>query len=208
MQIKRIVCGPLSVNTYIASKEGSSDCVVIDPGDAAPILQYLLDSGLHCTDILLTHGHFDHIYGVHDLKQVTGARVSIHECDAPMLESSTDSLAAILGYVVEPVPTDVRLQDGDILEAAGMTFRVLHTPGHSQGCVCYLEEQERLAFCGDIVFFESVGRADFSHSDPQMLKESIRTKIYTLSAETELYPGHGGKTSVDHESKYNPFVRP
>jgi len=208
MQIKRLVCGPLSVNSYILWRDGASDCAVVDPGDAEPILQYLLDNGLRCTEILLTHGHFDHIYGMHDLWKVTGARVIIHEADASMLESSKDSLAMILGYMVQPVTADVRVSDGDIVSAAGYDFSVLHTPGHTKGGVCYVCETENLAFSGDTVFYESVGRADFSHSDPNDLMESIRRKVYGLSDSIVLYPGHGAQTSVGHEKKYNPFVRP
>lgn len=208
MQIKRIVCGPLSVNSYIIFKDGASDCAVIDPGDAEPILQYLLDNGLRCTEILLTHGHFDHIYGVHDLAKVTGAKIIIHDDDASMLESSSDSLAMILGYVVQPVPADVHAEDGDKIMAAGMPFTVIHTPGHSMGGVCYLSDEEPIAFCGDTIFYESVGRSDFSHSDPQDLMASIREKIYAFDENITLYPGHGGKTTVAHEKRYNPFVRP
>jgi len=208
MQIHRLICGPLSVNSYIVSKEGSSECAVIDPGDAAPILQYLMDQGLHCTEILLTHGHFDHIYGVHDLAMMTKAKVIIHESDASMLESSKDSLAMILGYMVQPISADLCIQDGDKIEAAGMTFRVLHTPGHTPGGVCYVSTEEPIAFSGDTVFFESVGRTDFSHSNPNDLRDSIQKKIYSLDEGTTLYPGHGNETTVSHEKKYNPFVRP
>jgi len=208
MQIKRLVTGPLSVNSYVISKAGSTDCAVIDPGDAEPILQYLFDTGLKCTEILLTHGHFDHIYGVHDLWKMTGARVIIHAADASMLESSKDSLAMILGYAISPVSADIQVKDGDTVEAAGIRFSVLHTPGHTKGGVCYVAEEESVAFCGDTIFCESVGRTDFSHSNPQDLLQSIRGKLYSLDESIVLYPGHGGETSIAHEKRCNPYVRP
>lgn len=206
MEILRIPCGPLSVNSYIVYRQGTDACAVIDPGDAEVLLARMAEEGLRCTHILLTHGHFDHIFGLSDLARATGAEVCIHGDDAQMLADSRASLATMLRVALPPVTPNRLLMDGEQIEAGGCRFRVLHTPGHTQGGVCLVEDDVQAAFCGDTIFFEGVGRTDFPHSDAAMLMDSITRKIFSLDDATTLYPGHGEETTVGHERKHNPYL--
>lgn len=136
-------------------------CAVVDPGDGEAVLERLQREGLACGLILLTHGHFDHIWGVQALSAATGAPVAIHEDDADKLQSSRKSLALMIGRPLPKAQASRLLHDGDTLRCGALSFRVLHTPGHSEGGVCYVLEREGVIFCGDTLFFEGVGRHGF-----------------------------------------------
>ena len=206
MRLVRMICGPLSVNTYIVGAQNTDECVVIDPGDAAPVIGYLEKTGLRCTHILITHGHYDHIGGVSELHEFSHAIVCIHEKDAAMLKSKRSSLAGMIGAQFLESDADVLLHDGDEFDAAGLHFRVLHTPGHSRGGVCYVLDQERVIFCGDTLFFESAGRTDFPGCSQKELYRSIVEKLYALEGDYDVYCGHEIQTSLAHERANNPFT--
>ncbi|MDO4564111.1 MAG: MBL fold metallo-hydrolase [Clostridia bacterium] len=206
MEINTVTCGALATNTYIVYREGSKTCAVIDPADGERVLQALKECGKDCTHILLTHGHFDHIYGVQAVKEATGAEICIHELDSNALTSSRSSLAILVMEILPPQKADRLLKDGDIIHTAGLTFRVVHTPGHSEGSVMFVSDEDRLAFCGDTVFFESVGRTDLPGSSTQALIDSFFNKVLPLTG-YHLYPGHDEETSVAHEAQFNPLIR-
>ncbi len=206
MKIHTLPCGPLMANTYIVYADGHDDCVVIDPADARLVLNTLKDFNKTCTHILLTHGHFDHIYGVKELKDATGALLCIHELDANALCSNRASLAVLVRELLPPVRPNRLLKEGDIIEAAGLNLRVIHTPGHSPGGVVYAVDDEKAAFCGDTVFFESVGRTDMPGCSTQALIDSFFHKVMPLVG-FRLYPGHDEETTVAHEAQYNPLIQ-
>lgn len=206
MRLDTIACGPLGVNTYAVSAEGAGTCAVIDPGDAAPVLERLHARGQQCTHILITHGHFDHIWGAAALAEATGAHLAVHELDAAKLQSTRASLALLIGRRLPEAVPDVLLHDGDTLACAGLTFRVLHTPGHSEGGVCYLVEGKRVIFCGDTVFLDGVGRTDFPGASERTLYRSIAERLFPLEGDYVLYPGHGPETTLEHERANNPFM--
>ena len=158
MRLIWLTCGALAVNTYIIGGDNRSDCVVIDPGEAEPVLERLKQEKLTCTHILITHGHFDHIGGAAQLKRETGAKLYIHELDAPKLSSNRGSLSVLVGRSIEKTEADILLHDGDVVEAAGLIIRVLHTPGHCEGGVCYVLDEQRVIFCGDTLFCDGAGR--------------------------------------------------
>ncbi len=206
MHIETIVCGPLDVNCYVLWEENGS-CVLIDPAEEAPVLDYIAAKSLTCTHILLTHGHFDHIGGIAAIKEKTGALVCIHREDSGMLTSDFESLGAMMGFQTAPVRPDLLLEDGDVIEVAGTKIRVIHTPGHTQGGVCYLEQESRVLFTGDTIFRLGAGRADFPGSDERDLYRSIINKLFTLEGDYTLYPGHNRPTTMEMERERNTFIR-
>lgn len=206
MQLISLPCGPLAVNTYIVSDGVGGPCAVIDPGDARVVLDCLRHEGNTCEQILLTHGHFDHIWGVSELIAATGASVAIHENDADKLQSSRKSLAVLIGRALPAAKASRLLRDGDTVSCGELLFSVIHTPGHSEGGVCYVLQQERVIFCGDTLFQDSVGRTDFPGANPATLVRSVRERLFPLLGDYTLYPGHGPATTLAHERRCNPFV--
>ncbi len=207
MEVKRLDTGYMGTNTYVLYGGEPGACVVIDPADDRPVLDFMAENGLRCTHILLTHTHFDHIMGVAGLKAATGALVCAHADDAPGLHDASISLARMTSFAVEPSEADVVLQDGDTLAAAGFTLRVLHTPGHSAGGVCYvLEAPRKVIFSGDTLFYRSVGRTDLPHGSQSELLASIRNKLFTLEGDYLVYPGHGPATRLADERAGNPYA--
>ena len=202
MEIIAIPCGPVMANSYIVRREGSPTCAVIDPADARFICDELQKKGLACTHILLTHGHFDHVWGAADLKAKTGAKVYIHEADSSMAEGKASYISA-MSYGLKPCAADVFVREGDRIEAGGLTFRVLETPGHTKGGVCYIVDDEQVVFTGDTLFCESVGRTDLG-GNMRELMDSLFHKLYALEGYT-VYPGHEESTTIEHEKQFNPM---
>lgn len=212
MNVIRIPTGPLGTNTYIvhsdnADIDGRIPCVVIDPAASMPVLKTLEEKGLKCTHILLTHGHFDHIMGVKKLRDAEDAKVFIHAADAAALSGGEGSLAFMAGAYVQPCEVDRRLSDGDEFTAAGIDFRVIATPGHTPGGVCYLIESEKTVFTGDTLFRLSVGRTDLAGGDGEQLYESILYRLFSLQGDYRLLPGHEGESTLDYERKHNPYMK-
>lgn len=207
MEIKRIVAGPLEVNTYLLVDGEQRRGAVIDPGTATrELLQAVADAqrdGVVFTHILLTHGHFDHVGGVEKVKQLTGAQVAIHSGDAPMLTEPQLNLSQGFGFSVRAVPADLLLEDGQTLTVGGTTLRVLHTPGHSPGGVCYVMNHH--IFSGDTLFCRSVGRTDFPGSYAPDLRASLQ-KLRALEENAVVHPGHGPQTTLDEEKAENPYL--
>ncbi len=196
---------PFFENTYLVYDQDSLEGVVIDPGcSPAKILKEIKDNKLKIKYILLTHGHADHIAGLTGLAQETKAPVLVHEFDAPYLEDPAKNLSGFMGApVIAPKPQQL-LRDGSEVSVQGITFRVLHTPGHTPGSVCYLTQAG--LFSGDTIFQESIGRTDFPGSSSDNIIRSIKEKIWALPGSTAIYSGHGEPTTVSHEKKHNPFI--
>ena len=200
MNIERVIVGELDTNCYLVS-EGNV-AVVIDPGDeAGKILARLGDRKLAA--ILLTHGHFDHIGGVAELKKVTGAPVYMHEADVPMVNDGSKSLSIDFGGSVTPFEVDKTVNDGDELTFGGLNFKVMHTPGHSGGGVVYAIGG--VIFGGDLIFKCSIGRYDYGDFAEEMI--SIQRVLDSFSDETVIYPGHGPETTVGYEKRFNPYIK-
>lgn len=206
MRLEQMVLGPLDVNTYIISADGSSDVAVIDPGKAKPIVAYLESQGLQCTHILITHGHFDHTDGAAALHEATGALLCIHKDDAYMLKSNDSSHAVFPTATFNACEPDILLNDGDVLDVAGLKIEVIHTPGHSPGGLCFVLRKEHVIFCGDTLFYESAGRTDFPGCSQRALYHSIVDKLYALEGDYDVYCGHDRATTLDHERANNPLT--
>mgnify|MGYP000853818468 CR=1 FL=1 len=205
MHVETIPCGPLEVNCYIVWQEGSKTAVAIDPADDAPVLSFLTEKRLTLSHILLTNGHVDHILGIHALKNETNASICIHKADAEMLESEEACLATALYLHIQPTKADQLLEGGETIQAAGLSFQVLHTPGHTPGGVCFVAED--VIFTGDTLFRLSVGRSDFPGSNESDLMHSIIDKLFALPGDYTLYPGHMRPSTLDFERERNPFAR-
>lgn len=201
MKIERIPMRNFGANCYLLEEDGIA--AVIDPGEVNDDLLSRI-KGLELRYILLTHGHFDHILGVAELKKETGAKVCIHPDDAPMLQDENLSLSArnVPGLQV-PVTADVFLYDGEILDFP-MPIEVLHTPGHTKGSVCF--KIDHILFTGDTLFCRTVGRTDFPGGSMEELIRSV-DRLQALPGDYTLYPGHNRATTMEAERKHNRYIR-
>lgn len=206
-RIKSITVGEIGTNCYILYQEGERAGVVIDPGaNAAGILTRLKELSLTPEAILLTHGHFDHIMAVDDLKRAfPGLKAYAGAKEQPVLEQPGVNLSTSFGRAAS-VKADEFLKDGEEITLAGITFKVLFTPGHTCGSVCYYVPEEEVLISGDTLFCESLGRSDFPTGSPKDIKSSITERLFVLPDQVMVYPGHGEITTIGHEKQYNPVA--
>lgn len=206
IHIECLHTGPMGVNTYVVSGGNEGECFVVDPADIRPrVLPFLQERGLTCKAVLLTHCHYDHILGVARLQQA-GAKVYIGKPDAVGLHDPAFSLGRGI-YPVEPCQADVELSGGEQIAPAGIPLRVAATPGHTLGGTCYIYAPDRVIFVGDTIFQENVGRCDLPGGNPATLQASIRRELFDLEGDYKLLPGHGGATMLEHERRYNPYMK-
>ena len=176
--------------------------MIIDPGgEAGRILEAAEGLGLSIVLIVATHTHKDHVAAVSRVKEITGADYTIHEAEWINRMTPASKLSGSLRSPPEP---DKLIYDGDIIGIGELRFKVLHTPGHSPGGICL--QGHGVVFCGDTLFNFSIGRTDFPGGSFEQLMDSIRSKLMTLPDETEVYPGHGPKTTIAIERQWNPFL--
>jgi glyoxylase-like metal-dependent hydrolase (beta-lactamase superfamily II) len=210
---EQLVVGPLRCNCHLLADARTREAVVIDPGDDAPeILAVIRRLGLRVVALLHTHAHFDHIGATRELREATGAPVLLHAGDRELYEALPEQVAAFggmfglpLGEAREPAPVDRFVEDGDVVRFGREELRVLHTPGHTPGSVCYAGEGR--VFTGDTLFRRSIGRTDLPGGDFEREARSILERLYTLDPGTVVYPGHGPETRIGEERAENPFVR-
>jgi glyoxylase-like metal-dependent hydrolase (beta-lactamase superfamily II) len=203
--VDTIVLGPAQENCYIVRADrGSAEAVVVDPGDDATRVRLeLARAGARCAAILTTHCHWDHLGGVADLAEGTGAPVYMSREEAPVLESP-DHYYGALGVRIRPYSADVLLDGGETLELAGLTFETLLVPGHSPAHLAFATED--CLFSGDVLFAGGVGRVDLPGGDWDTLVASIGALMDRFPPETIVYPGHGPPTTLGAELARNPFL--
>jgi glyoxylase-like metal-dependent hydrolase (beta-lactamase superfamily II) len=206
MIFESIAVGPLSVNCYIVACEESREGMIVDPGGNAEEITALVQKhGLKIGTIINTHGHFDHLGANREVLAAFGARLLIHEADAPMLNRAAD-VGRMYGMNCENSPgADGWLVDGMNIPFGICSLKVLHTPGHTEGCCCLYFEKEGIVITGDTLFADSIGRTDLPGGSHEQILESIRTKLFTLPDEVIAYPGHGPQTTIGHEKQCNPY---
>lgn len=204
LAVDRYQLGPIGTNCYLVRASiGASEAVVVDPGgDAAELRLELARLGARCVAILVTHGHWDHIGGVADLAEGTGAPVHMAAGERLALEQINDF--APPSVRLRPYTPEVLLEGDETLELAGITFETLRVPGHSPAHLAYYAES--CLFSGDVLFAGSVGRTDLPFADWDTLVESIRMLAERFPPETVVYPGHGSETTLGAELARNPFL--
>jgi glyoxylase-like metal-dependent hydrolase (beta-lactamase superfamily II) len=186
--LRKVVVGPYQTNCYLLGFKGTSDAMVIDPGDDVfRIIREISAHKLTVRFIVITHGHMDHTGGAAEVKKITGAPVLIHPLDA-----------SGLGF-----PPDGHLAEGMQIELGEYRISVIHTPGHSPGGISL--HAPGAVFTGDTLFAGSIGRTDFPGGDHRRLIEGVRNKIFPLGDGLRVYPGHGPATSIGAERTRNPF---
>ncbi|MGZ4256529.1 MAG: MBL fold metallo-hydrolase [Gaiellaceae bacterium] len=202
--VDRYELGPIGTNCYVVrSSRSAEEAVVVDPsGDAAQLRLELARLGARCSAILITHGHWDHLLGVAELAEGTGAPVHMAEDEQALLENLPDLVPA--GVPARGLTPDVLLAGDETLELAGITFETLRVPGHSPGHLAY--HADEALFSGDVLFAGSVGRTDLPGADWDTLIETLRALTERFSPETVVYSGHGPPTTLGTELARNPFL--
>ena len=205
MIVKPLEVGPLASNCYIVGSEQTKEGMIVDPGADAPvILKKVKELKLDIKYIVLTHGHFDHIGALSEVKEATGAEVAIHEADADSLGDSAFAATQWGLHCPEPPSPDRLLKGGDSLDISELHFLVLHTPGHTPGGICLYGEG--VVFTGDTLFNFGIGRYDLPGGDYTLLMNSLTTKLMVLPDNTKVYPGHGHSSTIGAERRGNPFL--
>jgi hydroxyacylglutathione hydrolase len=210
MEIDRLVLGSYQTNCYILREdESAEDCLVVDTGlEAGGLIDFLDERKLNPVAVVLTHGHADHITGVELLRgKFPDIKVFIHKLDAEMLTGALSNLSLMAGMKFSTDPADFTLEDGGVVEQAGVKLKVLHAPGHTPGGICLYSEDDGVVFSGDTLFCDGVGRTDFPGGSMTRLLNSIREKLLVLPDETVVYPGHGPATTVAQEKANNPYLQ-
>ena len=208
-----VVVGPLQCNCSILGDEETREAIVIDPGDEVErVLAVLEKHNLKARYIVNTHAHFDHVGNCRELKEATGAEISLHKADLPIYETAPRQAALFAMYGVRPIritAVDQFLRDADGLQVGKIAAQAIHTPGHTPGSLSlHVPGSARdLLFAGDTLFNGSIGRTDLPGGDFDRLLKSIKDRLLTLDDETEIWPGHGPKTTIGRERRTNPFLQ-
>lgn len=206
MKIIQMGVGHLGTNCYIVYCDQTLQAAVVDPGgNKETILAEINKANLKVEYIINTHGHADHIADNDAIQQATGAKVLIHHEDAGMLTNAQLNLSMYIGKGIVCQPADRLLNDGDIICIGSIKFKTLHTPGHTPGGICLLDNNVLIA--GDTLFAESIGRTDFPGGSYSQLINSIKSQLLSLEDDVRVLPGHGPETSIGWERKHNPFIQ-
>ena len=204
MILKTFIKGPIDANNYLLIDENSNDAILIDcssPDDE--YVQEIKEFNVNLKMILLTHGHFDHILGCNNFKQAFGCDIYVGEEDIEQIKYAPE-MTMMLGGVRIPDVTSVNktIKDGDTFKVGEIELKAIHTPGHTKGGMCFLSNDGKL-FSGDTMFHGSVGRTDFLGGDFEAIKHSVEDILFKLPEDTPVYSGHGAKTTIKFEKKYN-----
>ena len=211
IKIESLVFNAFQENTYLVFDD-TGECLIIDPGCQEPYEEQQLSSFIESHKLkpvghLYTHGHIDHILGNAWVYNTYGLRPVMHKDSLPVFMNSGDKgemFGIEVGEIVEPKEF---LNDGDLIRFGNSDMEVLHTPGHVDGHLCFVNHEAKCVIVGDVLFKDSIGRTDLPTGDFDLLSNSIRTKLYTLGTDYVVWPGHGPETSIGHEMFNNPFVR-
>ena len=211
MEIVKFVFNPIQENTYIVWDD-TKECAIVDAGNLSAredkvLAEFIEEQGLKPVLAVNTHCHFDHILGVEFVRSTYGAKFAASSADNAIMLGSKEH-CAMFGLEVGEMPTtvDIDLASTEEIHFGNTTLRVIPTPGHTPGCVSLYHEESKSLFTGDTLFRESIGRTDLPGGDYPTIMRSILKQILPLGDEVVIYPGHGEKSNIGHESLYNPFV--
>jgi len=213
LQIKIFPVNPLGANCYILWDDAGKACAVVDPGFYRPdeeemVFSFIRDNGLVPDAVLLTHAHFDHAWDTATVAAHYGCPVYMSAADDPVLHGCTEMLERLqLEKTVTPFAYK-DIADGQVLHVGGADWRVIATPGHTPGGVCYWCEEAGILISGDTLFAGSIGRSDLPGGDYDDLIKSVMDKLMGLPGDTDVLPGHGHPTSIAREAATNPFLIP
>nr|WP_315027154.1 MBL fold metallo-hydrolase [uncultured Chryseobacterium sp.] len=211
LQIQGFVFNFASENTYILYNE-NKNAWLIDPGnmntqETQAIDNFIKEKGLHVQKILLTHAHIDHVFGLQWAFDTFKVPVNMHQEDQEVLDMLQAS-GVRFGMKIDPVKVDVEyLQEGDELDLDGEKFKIYHVPGHSPGSVVYHNDNQKFMISGDVLFEGSIGRTDLYKGNYEQLIDGIKTKLFVLDNDTQVFSGHGNPTTIGFEKQYNPFLK-
>lgn len=207
LRIKTCVLGAVSTNCYIVYNSSTREAVIVDPADNAPyITNQCRELDVLPAAVLLTHGHFDHILAAQDVSRTFHIDVYACRTEDSMLADSSLNLSGTCGSEQTCFHADVLLWDAQELTLLGTVWKVIGTPGHTAGSVCYYIPSEEMLLAGDTLFAESYGRTDLPTGSSAQIVSSIADKLFALPAATMVYPGHGEPTTIGHEKQYNPVA--
>ena len=202
--IKETVTGLLSNNVYLVINKNKNESFVVDPSyHADKIIEMIEESGSSLKGILITHGHFDHIMSVSDIKEKYNVPVWAGADEKEIISDAKTNMSRPM--IRKPVSeeADNWVADGEIITVAGITVKCINTPGHTVGSVCWYIQDHDILLSGDTLFFTSHGRTDFPTGSPEQMENSLKNILFKLPDHTKVYPGHGEPTTIGHEKKYN-----
>ena len=203
IKVYRLVLGPVATNTYLVAGADGREAFVVDPADSADYIEKCLqDQDLCLRGILLTHGHFDHIGALEQLRRNGEVPVYANALEKETLFNPRINLTQSEGFPIS-TQADIWLGDDEIFTLAGMRVQMFSTPGHTAGGACYYLEEEKILFSGDTLFQGSVGRTDFPGGNMETLRLSIQKKLFSLPEDVAVCSGHGPGTTIGYEKKYN-----
>ncbi|MGO1819894.1 MAG: MBL fold metallo-hydrolase [Senegalia sp. (in: firmicutes)] len=206
MLIRELSSGVYGANCFIVASQETKDAIIIDPSDNTKgLIGIINDENLNVKYIVLTHGHGDHIGGIVELKEATNSEILIHEDDKEMLEDKELNLSSQMPMVTVEISPDALLKDGDLIKFGNLEAKVIHTKGHTKGCIS-IKIGDNI-FTGDTLFKGSIGRTDLYGGSYDDIIASIKDKLMIYEDHITVYPGHGPSSTIGYERNNNPFLR-
>lgn len=211
LQIQKFTFNPFSENTYVVYNE-NKNAVVVDPGniqdfETNALEKFISENNLTVKNILLTHAHIDHVLGLQWAFDKFHVPVLLHEIEKEILDRNPFTTKQF-GFFMKPFEGEIQyLKENEILKLDEDELKIFHVPGHSPGHVAYHSEKQNFIISGDVLFEGSIGRTDLYKGDFEQLLESIRTKLFVLNDETQVFSGHGNETTIGFEKQHNPFFK-